>query len=283
MNILLIKLFVLTICAVLAAPALAQQEKESLENDNISSKQRELEKRLRNLERIILDLIEKIDLDMNKKIKIYGKLSRHINVKVLQNTLQQQLSLDLLKVIPDNSIEVIIADPPYIQAKNQKEFVPFTEEWLKESFRVLKNTGTLHLYSKHSYLDGYKSSAEKYGFHYVDKLVYEDVKSKKVLNNANYQIYVIRFTKDKNTECKINFSTDIISEKQSYTMGKSPNISRDLIASSSHKGDLVLIPFGGTGGELVACTHMQRNWIYAEENKGLLNIAKSRLKEINIS
>ena len=51
----------------------------------------------------------------------------------------------LIKDIPDNSFELIICDPPYLTTKEEwdKKEV-FTEEFVKELFRVLKPSG--HLY-----------------------------------------------------------------------------------------------------------------------------------------
>ena len=60
------------------------------------------------------------------------------------------LCLDGLKKIPDNSIDLIIADPPESpwRSINQRgnpmtiqEYFQWNENWLKESARILKPTG----------------------------------------------------------------------------------------------------------------------------------------------
>lgn len=61
---------------------------------------------------------------------------------------------DLFKNIEDQSIDLIIADPPYFQVcgdfdfsfKNREEYLLWCKNWLLESKRVLKNNGTLILW-----------------------------------------------------------------------------------------------------------------------------------------
>lgn len=62
------------------------------------------------------------------------------------NIIVQGDSLQLLKKIDDNSIDLICTDPPYgISYKkwDNIDFVNFTDVWVKECFRVLKPTGTM--------------------------------------------------------------------------------------------------------------------------------------------
>ena len=75
-------------------------------------------------------------------------------------------SLDILKTLPDNSIDMVFADPPYNmqlggdlhrpdnskvdavtdhwdQFETMKAYDELSKAWLKEAYRVLKDTGTL--------------------------------------------------------------------------------------------------------------------------------------------
>lgn len=64
-------------------------------------------------------------------------------------------SLNVMQYVPDNSIDLIITDPPYNQGLNygsySKDNIPWSEyyenskKWLAECSRVLKNTGSLYL------------------------------------------------------------------------------------------------------------------------------------------
>jgi site-specific DNA-methyltransferase (adenine-specific) len=64
-------------------------------------------------------------------------------------------AIGLLKKINTNSVDVVIADPPYNLGKDygnnhdQKtfdEYIGFSRNWIKEAHRVLKDTGTIYIF-----------------------------------------------------------------------------------------------------------------------------------------
>ena len=64
-------------------------------------------------------------------------------------------ALELFKEINNNSIDLIIADPPYNLGKNYgnnhdlkgfTEYLAFSRKWLSETHRVLKSTGTIYVF-----------------------------------------------------------------------------------------------------------------------------------------
>jgi len=61
----------------------------------------------------------------------------------------------LFKSISSNTIDLIIADPPYNLGKDYgnnhdlkgfEEYLEFSRDWLSEAFRVLKNSGTIYVF-----------------------------------------------------------------------------------------------------------------------------------------
>ena len=61
-------------------------------------------------------------------------------------------AISLLKTIPDKSVDLVFADPPYNIKKaewdtfdSQKEYVSWCLEWIVEANRVLKDTGSLYI------------------------------------------------------------------------------------------------------------------------------------------
>ena len=48
---------------------------------------------------------------------------------------------------------------------------------------------------------------------------------------------------------------------------KPVKIAERIILSSSSEGDLIYIPFAGSGSEIEACQNLHRNWISTEINK----------------
>ena len=64
-------------------------------------------------------------------------------------------AIDLIKDIPDNSVNLIIADPPYNLGKDYgnnhdlkgfEEYLDFTNRWVSEAKRVLSEDGTIYVF-----------------------------------------------------------------------------------------------------------------------------------------
>lgn len=63
-------------------------------------------------------------------------------------------AINTMKNMENNSVDLIIADPPYFQIKgdfdfvwkDKEEYLAWTKEWLFEAKRVLKDTGTIILW-----------------------------------------------------------------------------------------------------------------------------------------
>lgn len=94
------------------------------------------------------------------KLQLKGqKIETDINVHLPQlfyrhpqGELWKGDSIIWLESIPDNSIDMIFADPPYNikkadwdTFKSQEEYIEFSMKWIKQAARVLKPTGTLFI------------------------------------------------------------------------------------------------------------------------------------------
>ena len=89
--------------------------------------------------------------------------------------------LDYLRTIPDNSVQLIIADPPYNlgpkfgNAKewlNDNEWLPWCAEWLKECKRVLSHDGNIFVYGIHHYLCFIQVELYKLDMHYRRQIIW---------------------------------------------------------------------------------------------------------------
>ena len=97
---------------------------------------------------------------------VMSKKSINKKIKLPLNTIINGNCIDIMNSFPDNSIDVIFADPPYnLQLKNElsrpdsskvngviegwdrfksfKEYDQFTKEWMAEAQRILKPEGTI--------------------------------------------------------------------------------------------------------------------------------------------
>ncbi|BCL39422.1 DNA-methyltransferase [Nostoc sp. MS1] len=88
----------------------------------------------------------------------------HINGKLYQGN-----SIDWLKSLESESIDLIFADPPYNIKKadwdnfeNQEQYIEWSLQWIKEASRVLKSTGSLYICGFSEILADLKHPASKY-------------------------------------------------------------------------------------------------------------------------
>ena len=72
------------------------------------------------------------------------------------NKIYNEDCITYMRTLPDNCIDLIIADPPYFkivnekwdnQWENEKEYYIFCSKWIKESYRILKQNGALYIWN----------------------------------------------------------------------------------------------------------------------------------------
>ena len=76
------------------------------------------------------------------------------NIAETENKIFLTDSLKSIKLIPNNTIDLILTDPPYNNRKNfgdgtvnlsRQEFEKWNSQWIKECFRILKPTGSIYI------------------------------------------------------------------------------------------------------------------------------------------
>ncbi len=81
--------------------------------------------------------------------------------------------LELLKKIPDNSIDITFADPPFNLKKKYngykdslefKEYINWCEKWIKEMVRITKPAGSIFLHNIPKWLTFYVEILNKYAY-----------------------------------------------------------------------------------------------------------------------
>lgn len=133
-------------------------------------------------------------------------------------------SIDILKKIKSNSIDLIFADPPYNIGKDfgnnkdiwksKKEYIEWCKTWLDECYRVLKDNGTFYFMTatQHmSYLDVYVS--EKYNV--LSRIIWSydssGVQSKK--NFGSLYEPILMTTKSTNSKYTFNYNDILVEAK----------------------------------------------------------------------
>lgn len=88
--------------------------------------------------------------------------------------------VELLKELPDKSVDAIITDPPYMGVVNEEwdnqwnnidDYLNWCEIWISESRRVLKRSGSFYIYGWSYQLSKLIPIFEKYGFSFKQDIV----------------------------------------------------------------------------------------------------------------
>ncbi len=222
-----------------------------------------------------------------------------------------------MKKIASNSIDLIIADPPYNLGKDYgndsdtkifEDYINFSKEWTTEANRILKPTGTLYVFMGFrfiSYLYQILEKEQKLNFnnwicwHYT-----QGIGKKKGFSPRHDDI--LMFTKSKN----FTFNLDDVKipqkfyrsinnmrganpgdvwefshvhycneNRQNHPTQKPEGLIERLILASSNVNDNILDPFSGSGTTLRVAQQLKRNCIGIEINEMYVEQTKLRLQK----
>lgn len=226
-------------------------------------------------------------------------------------------AIDLFKNIEDESIDLIIADPPYNLGKDYgnnhdlkgfDEYISFTRTWLEESKRVLKPKGSIYVFMGVrfiSYLYDIMDRELKLFFnswivwHYTQGMGktkgfsprHDDIlafnKGKDFTFNLDDVKVPQKFYRERNNMRGANpgdvwqFSHVHYSNpnRQDHPTQKPEGIIERIVLASSNTGDVVLDPFSGSGTTLRVCQQLERKAIGFELNPEYVEMTNQRLSE----
>lgn len=107
---------------------------------------------------------ERLDIDTGSIVNTPSLFYNHPNGELWNGN-----SIDWLKSLKSESVDLIFADPPYNIKKadwdtfeSQEEYIKFSMEWIEQAARVLKPTGTLFVCGFSEILADIKHPATKY-------------------------------------------------------------------------------------------------------------------------
>lgn len=218
--------------------------------------------------------------------------------------LKQGDCLELMKDIPDNSVDLVVADPPYRMTKRGKSCrpnympnnmgdnvfdgsVPSSEQWMRECYRVLKNGTHFYTFCNTNDLRQYLIDADKVGFKLHNVITM--IKDTKMPNRwyLKYCELILFFRKGKakpinNMTSKDYVKVEMPTKKNGklHITQKPLGLITKLVTNSSEINQLVLDPFMGSGTTGVACINTNRNFIGIELDTNYFNIAKERIDNV---
>lgn len=216
---------------------------------------------------------------------------------------------ELIKTIPDSSVDLIVTDPPYqidsLQGGNnrlgrsimsvsselgEKRLDKGIDESILDEFmRVMKKPNIyiwMNLKQLYQYLDYFVG---RHGLNW-NLIVWNKANAMplcggKYMNDCEYCAYFYKGIRQNTTydTAKTVYVTNInMEDKRLYGHPtiKPLDIIRNLILNSSEPGDVVLDPFAGSGTTLVAAKELGRDYIGFEIDEGFHRIATDRINGI---
>lgn len=209
--------------------------------------------------------------------------------------------LEGMKSIPDNSIDLIVTDPPYkttsrgssggtggilkeeinkrgkVFKHNDIEF----NEWLPELYRVLKDTGHAYIMSNNKNLKDMLIEIENVGFNIYKTLIWaknSPITNMYYMDSHEYIIFCRKGKAKRINNCGTKSVLNVDNPRNKVHPTEKPvELMEILINNSSQEGELVLDPFMGSGTTAIACINNNRNYIGFELDKQYYDIANVRI------
>ena len=212
------------------------------------------------------------------------------------NKIIQGDCIEVMKGIPDKSVDLIITDPPYGVRKkeewdNKNDFIENINLWFKEFFRISRY-GVI-IFCADKMIPYLIEGREK---EYQRILIWNKPPGSQFAGACNnrlwYSIEPILIFSQNYEELKKNYENDCGYTYQFFDMRTIPfkqyghpttkpvPLMEWLILHFSKKGQIILDPFIGSGTTAVACKETNRNYIGIELNEEYCKIARRRIKAI---
>ncbi|MCX8027155.1 MAG: site-specific DNA-methyltransferase [Thermodesulfovibrionales bacterium] len=243
------------------------------------------------------------------------------------NNIYHMDCIEGMKNIPEDSIDIVITDPPFaidfkakrsnynrtatrvIEGYNEipkDNYHDFTIKWMTEVYRVLRDSGSMYVFSGWNNLKDILIAIDDLGFitvnHIIWKYQFGVVTKRRFITSHYHCLYVCkddakrrffpyaRFQKDATDgnggSLHYKDKEDVWVIKREYWTGqqKTPTklpaeLIKKILLYSTQEGDVVLDPFLGSGQVAVISKLMNRRYIGFEIVKEYYEFAKKRLEE----
>lgn len=215
--------------------------------------------------------------------------------------------VEQLKLLDDNSIDLIVTDPPYkttsrgnagnsggmLQKSINKKGQVFAynnidcSEYAPEFYRVLKDGSHCYVMTNHVNLIKMLNTFTNCGFHFIKCLIWD--KGNKIMGQyymSQFE-YIMFFRKGKGIKINHCGTSDILSYPNIKTKDENGNNLHDteknvdlmevLVNNSSKEGEIVLDPFMGIGSTGIAAVRNNREFIGVELDPKYYDIAVQRI------
>ena len=212
--------------------------------------------------------------------------------------------LNIMKQIENESIDLIVTDPPYLikyktnRRKNKdhdfcSEILNDDNEqliidYIRECYRILKNNTAMYMFCNCDKVDFFKQELENAGFKIKNMIIW--VKNNWTAGDLKAQFgkqYEIIFLVNKGRKCfngkritDVWMFDKISGKKQLHQNQKPVDLLKQCILKHSDENDIIFDGFMGSGSTGVACIETNRKFIGVELDKKYFEIAKERIENL---
>ena len=218
-----------------------------------------------------------------------------------------------IQSLPDECVDLIIADPPFgidfsgkeSQYNRKSEFVvegykeiienydQFTDAWITELPRIMKETGTAYIFSGWTNLSELLLAIKKSSLTLVNHIIWKyqfGVFTRKKYVTSHYHLLFVAKNPNKYFFNKIeHYPLDVWDIPRKYMPGQRKNgtklpenVVQRALDFSSKPGDLVFDPFMGNGTTAVCAKMTYRHYFGFEINTLMQEIIESNLAAITV-
>lgn len=209
--------------------------------------------------------------------------------------------LEVMKEIPDGSVDLVLTDPPYkvisggkpkkkgqpsgLLSKNDGKIFKHNdlkeEDWFPEIYRVLKEGSHCYIMTNTLNLERYLRLARESGFLLHNLLVWEKnncTPNRWYMKNCEYTLFLRKGKAKRINSVGSKTVHKFKNESNKEHPSEKPlGLMSMYVENSSNEGDVVLDFTMGSGTTGVACKNLNRKFIGIELDETYFNIAKERI------
>lgn len=224
-------------------------------------------------------------------------------MEIERNQIYEGDCMEILKELPDAGVDLVIADPPYYRMKggfdfvfqSVQEYLEWCMSWVAECYRALKPSGAFYCWGSCQMIGKLSVHVlDRFGWIKRNLIVWNYATGRPGRSSYRHESEFMCFysnplheishddiripyyaggEKDRRKNPKGKSCGDVwecsrvkpnYKEATGHPTQKPEKLADRIISASSRPGDLVLVPFAGSGTEIVSCIRKRRDFIAAE-------------------
>jgi len=217
--------------------------------------------------------------------------------------------MEFMKFIPDDSVDLVVTDPPYNVGQkfagenlSKKDYLKFMKKWISQTFRILKDGGSFYMFHYFIGMWDIKPILDSFNWEFINLIIWAypnlmpSNKAKRNRYPLSYQpifyygknfkrdlvgkLYKMKVDERKDVWLKLATQSNFKKEFRWHPACKPLAVIQKIVIGATEENELVLDPFLGSGTTAVACKQLNRRFIGIEINPEYCKIARERLRKV---